>query len=174
MGDATYCLLAEFSSEEEAEFAEKIARLVLEQLASFNEEWQKIRHETGKSVIKRHKYLLRKYPLVRNFIRLPKPVSDDSFMNYLAGECEMNRDFELYRDERYIKLSCCVWHLASWDNIAEFFYRIGAIRVTWESDESIDPWMLLELRLEKEPIRTVERIPREELEVIAIATVLGK
>jgi hypothetical protein len=178
MGEANYYLLAEFESEDDAKFAERCARVILAELVAFYDEWQDIRTKTHKTVAERHKLLLKKFPLVRKYIWLPSPPKgrEDPAMNYLAGYCDVTCDFELSSEGRYVKLHDYVWHFANWDNIAWLFYRLGAKKVVWYSDEYMDFWDVLRAKLEKceGPRRRPKRIPRDELEVMLIASELGK
>jgi hypothetical protein len=176
MGEATYYLMAEFGSEEEAERAARYAAPILREMAEFNDAWQEIRHERDRPVAERHEALLSRFPLVRRFVRLPGPREDDPNMNYLAGECEMGEDFQLVTMGSRVGLSCVVWHLASWDNVEEVFYGLGARKVYWTSDEYIDPWDLVGAYLDRMevPERRPEPFDREELEIHLIAHEIGR
>ena len=176
MGEATFYLLAEFKSEEDAEFAEDFARIVLNELSKFFDEWQKIRQKQTISPIERHKMLLKKFPLVAKYIKLPKPSEGDTSMNYLAGECEITNYMNLYSEGNLVKLSDCVWHLASWDNISEFFYRLGARKVVWNSDENLDFFELLQERIENIPEvkKKIRYLSKEEIKRILIAHKIGR
>ena len=143
MGEATYYLIAEFETEEEAELAEARARVVLDDLVEFENDWQKIRGDSERPEKERHNKLLKKHPLVDNFIRLPDIDKNDPNMNYLAGKCEMNDDYAMHLIGTGIHLSCTVWHFATWNNIENFFFRLGAGRAGWFSDESMDPFELV-------------------------------
>jgi len=175
MGEATYYLLAEFETEEDAKEAGEFAGLVFEELFKFQNEWQKIRDDRRFSVEERHKMLLKKFPLVAKYIRLPRPCRDDPNMNYLAGHCEISDCYSLYIQGKYLKLVDEVWHLASWDNIAEFFCRLGAKRVVWESDEYFDYFELLESRLnEIEEINVKNKFSKSEIRKILLAHKIGR
>jgi hypothetical protein len=175
MGEATFYLLAEFETKEDAKEAEEFARIVFDELAEFQEEWQIIRDIQDKPTKLRHKMLLKKFPLVAKYISLPEPPDDDLPMNYLAGHCEISKNYCLEADGRYVRLSDTVWHFADWDNIAEFFYRLGAKRVVWESDEYFDFFELLEERLvNTEPTTHKNRFSKEEIRKILLSHKLGR
>jgi hypothetical protein len=175
MGEATFYLLAKFESIEDAKFAEDFARIVLEELSNFQDEWQKIRKNEQISPIERHKILLKKFPLVKKYIRLPKPPKEDLPMNYLAGACEITNHFDLYSQGKLVKLSDYVWHLASWNNISEFFYRLGARKVIWESDEYVDIFELLEERLRRPEVKkNIRKFSKEKIKKILIAHKIGR
>lgn len=159
MGEATFYLKAEFENEHDANQAYTIAQKVFEDLMNFQNDWQKIRD--GTPVIDMHNKLLKDHKLVALFISLPEPKEDDRGMNYLAGNCEMPEDFELKIAENEIYLSAYVWHLATWDNIQEFFFKLGAIRCGWVSDEYLDPWENVENAMAKFP--SVKKFDEEML-----------
>ena len=65
--------------------------------------------------------------------------------------------------------------MASWDNIAEFFYRLGAKKVVWESDEYFDYFELLESRLnEIEEINVKDKFSKSEIRKIFLAHKIGR
>lgn len=161
MGEATYYLIAEFETEEEAELAEARARVVLDDVVKFENDWQKIRGYTDRPVKERHDELLKKHPLVAKFIELPNIDETDVNMNYLAGRCEMNEYYEMRRNGEAVYLSCTVWHIATWDNIEDLFFRLGANEAGWISDEYIDPFEMVGEQLH-EPQNT-RNIPEETL-----------
>jgi len=138
LGEATFYLKAEFPDEEAAEKALGVIKEILQDVADCWEEWQEIRDELDKSVKERHERLMSNHPLAARFLRLPEPDESDEFMNYLAGYLEITHDFELFRKGNVLFLYDTVWHLGSWDNIAELFAKFGAKRVGWISDEWID------------------------------------
>jgi hypothetical protein len=175
MGEATYYLLAEFETSEDAKEVEEFARIVFEELSRFQDEWQTIRNTQGKSAKERHKILLKEFPLVAKYISLPEPPDDDPPMNYLAGYCEINDNYYLQSDGRYLRLSDEVWHFADWSNIAEFFYKLGAKRVVWESDEYFDFFELLEEKLvNTEPKNYKNKFSKEEIRKILLAHAIGR
>jgi len=176
MGEATYYLIAQFESDENAKFAEDFARVVFKELSKFSDEWQKIRSNQNKSPIQRHRILLKKFPLVRRYISLPKPPKEDVCMNYLAGQCEITNNFNLYSERNSVRLSDYVWHLASWDNISEFFYRLGARKVIWRSEEYFDYFDLLEEGLKDMPEvrKKVRQFSKDEIEKILLALKIGR
>jgi len=120
VGEATFYLKARFGSGDEAKLAVKIAKHVLDDLAEFHDDWQRIRNETEIPVKERHEMIKKMHPLVAKLIELPEPKGSDVCMNYLAGKCEMHKGYELYSSGEWVCLSCICWHLASWDNIEEF------------------------------------------------------
>ena len=144
MGEAGYYLIAVFDDEKSAETAMNYAKYILMDLAKFEEDWQNIRMNRAMPVKERHKMLLKKHPLTAKYIKLPRPVESDRSMNYLAGECEMDKDFELEREGNQIRLYAYVWHMASWDNVRDLFYKLGAKVVDWMSDEYVDIFDILE------------------------------
>jgi len=147
VGEATFYLKARFGSEDEAKLAVKIAKYVLDDLAEFHDDWQRIRSETEIPVKGRDRILKEKHPLVAKLIELPEPRSNDVCMNYLAGRCEMHKGYELYNNGEWIYLSCICWHLASWDNIEKLFIKLGAIEVGWISDEDFNPFDAVPVRI---------------------------
>lgn len=169
MGESWFYLKAKFPDERSAARAEIIARAVLKELAEFHDAWQKIRNEGDIPVRKRHEMLLKKHPLVAEFISLPEPVDGDAPMNYLAGECEMRADFDLWRDENTMYLQCNVWHLGSWDNIADFFYRLGAARAGWLNEEWVEDYFELIEMLGRVLPPPKEKLPDEKLDALAVA-----
>jgi len=169
MGESWFYLKAKFPDERSAARAEKIARAVLKELAEFHDDWQKIRKERSIPVKKRHEELLKKHPLVAELIKLPEPPDDDDAMNYLAGECEMHKDFDLEREENTIYLQCLVWHLASWDNVAEFFYKLGASWVGWLNEEWLEDCFALIETIGRILPPPKERLPDDRLDALAVA-----
>lgn len=151
MGEATYYLIAKFETEEEAELAEARARVVFDDLVEFENDWQKIRGDSERPVKERHGELLKEHPLVAKFIKLPDIVETDPNMNYLAGKCEMNEYYVMHRNGTAIYLSCTVWHIATWDNIENFFFQLGAEEAGWLSDEYIDPFEMVGGQLHDSP-----------------------
>jgi len=161
MGEATYYLIAVFDTEEEAELAGMRARVTLDDLVKFEDDWQNIRGGQKRAVEERHEELLKKHPLVAKFIELPDIKEGDSNMNYLAGKCEMNEEYNMHQIGTGVHLSCTVWHFATWDNIENFFFRLGAEKAGWFSDEHIDPFELLESPLHGS--HNTEKISEETL-----------
>lgn len=175
MGEATYYLIAEFETEGEAELAEMRARVTLDDLVDFENDWQKIRRYQEETVKERHDELLKKHLLVAKFIKLPDIKEGDSNMNYLAGKCEMNEYYHMHLIGTGIHLSCTVWHLASWDNIENFFFQLGADKAGWFSDESIDPFELLESQLHgsHNTEKFSEETLKSEIDTILVANKLA-
>ena len=175
MGEATYYLIAEFETEEEAELAEARARVVLDDIVEFENDWQEIRNNVKDPCLERHVKLQEEHPLVDKFIELPDIDGNDINMNYLAGKCEMNEYYEMHLIGTGIHLSCTVWHLASWGNIEDFFFRLGAEKAGWFSDEHIDPFELLESQLHGS--HNTEKFPEEslrsEIDTILVANKLS-
>lgn len=160
MGEATYYLSATFASEREARRAYLCAKAVLADLAEFHDDWQELRDESG-TAEERFRRLLRRHYFVRKFVELPKPPEDDPAMNFLAGHCEISRWMQMELEGEEIRLTDTVWHGASWSNIARLFYRLGAVRVAWMSEEDFDPWELLDRGYEE---KKVEKLPDEVIE----------
>jgi len=158
MGEASYYLLATFNSKEKAHKAYLCAKVILKDLAEFQKDWQKIRNKKGTAKEKFQK-LLKRHPLVAKFVDLPEPPENDPAMNFLAGHCEITKEMELRYEGKQIKLFDVVWHCADWDNIGRLFYKLGASRVAWVSEEAIDPFELLEDHYEQE--NDVDELPEE-------------
>ena len=182
MGEATYYLIAEFETEEEAELAEMRARVVLDDIVKFENDWQTIRGDSERPVKERHNELLNTHPLVAKFIKLPDIEENDVDidekdinMNYLADKCEMNDEYGMHLIGTGIHLSCMVWHIATWDNIEDFFFRLGAEKAGWFSDEYIDPFELLESQLHDSPStrKFLEETLRSEIDTILVANKLA-
>lgn len=165
MGEAVYYLIAEFETEEEAEMAERRARVVLGDLAEFEGDWQQIRDDHERPVKERHEELLKKHPLVEKFIELPDIDDNDPMVDYLAGKCEINTGYEMRRNDIAIYLHYgLVWHLASCDNIKDFFLRLGAEEVAWISDEHTDPFeLVVEVLKGLHGPQSAEKFPEETL-----------
>jgi len=77
VGEATFYLKARFGSEDEAKLAVKIAKYVLDDLAEFHDEWQRIRNEIEIPVKERDRILKEKHPLAAKLIELPEPKDED-------------------------------------------------------------------------------------------------
>jgi len=169
MGESWFYLKAEFPDERSAARAEKIAKAVLKELAEFHDDWQKIRKERSIPVKKRHEELLKKHPLVAELIKLPESPDDDDAMNYLAGECEMRGDFDLWREGSTIYLQCIVWHLGTWNNIADFFYKLGASWAGWLNEEWVENYFELIEIIGRVLPPLKERLPDDRLDALAVA-----
>jgi len=147
MGEATYYLKASFTTPEDAarvfeEFKRAIARLY-----ELNDRWQSIRGERERSCAERRAELTAEFhdldgmapwQTIANHCR---EIGPDACMNCCAGELpDMSADpyVALHGDE--IWLSDTVWHHTSWDGIAEWLRRRGAVGADWRSDEYDDPW----------------------------------
>ena len=163
MGESTFYLKAKFKSQEEACRAKEITELLLKDMISFGDDWQRIRGDHTKSTIRRHKILLEKHCLVKELLDLPLPPENDWNMNYLASECEMTEDYEIFKKDDTIYLSALVWHLASWDNLCRAFEKLGAIATGWISEEYADYWMCVEMepavskKLPKDRFKKIEK-----------------
>ncbi|MEM2618266.1 MAG: hypothetical protein QW356_02090 [Candidatus Hadarchaeales archaeon] len=165
-----YFLLAEFETEEEANRAYLCAGVILADLAEFREDWKKIRDSEG-TAGEKLRNLLRKHPLVAKFIELPKPKKEDE-MDFLA-RCGITEDMVMDQVGNEIQLCDVVGGETDWDYIGQLFYRLGARRVAWVSEEAIDVWEVLRkipaYELRKKTDRLPEKAILEELLPLALA-----
>jgi len=132
MGEATFYLKAVFKDEETAKAVFEQFKPLLEDLVEAYEFWQRNR---GKMPVRKLVKILSQRPswvLVRNKAKVIE--EDDKWLNFLAGELEMAPDFQLELEGNQILLSCYVWHLATWDGIADWLRMQGG-KAGWVSDE---------------------------------------
>ena len=140
MGEATFYLVGEFPKNTNIELVQRFLSIIAKNLVDFQEEFQNIRWNAKETVLKRHKTLINKFPILKKYIRFPKPVVHDLNMNYLAGFCDMT-EYSILVDEvddiLKIILYAEVWHFADWTELVTLLYKLGAIRATFYSDEYV-------------------------------------
>lgn len=164
MGEAYYHLLAEFSSHTDMWRAEKLIKPVLKQMIAIEDEWQELRG-TG-NPLEIYDRLMKKYPLIKVFFKLPIPKKSDKSLNAWSGLIDMTEDYHLTTKGKVLRLSCEVWHFADWSMLVNIFYKLGAIHCQYYSDEYIDDW-IDDLNIKKYS-KDIEPLTKEELDAIMV------
>lgn len=172
MGQCYYYLRAVFPTKEDAEEALLLAKMVLKQHSELLEMLHNIRF-SEKPLKEKHQKLVDSFPLVVEFIGLPEPKEDDNVMTYLVMDLDdFNwNDCDIYLKGNEIHIQSYVWHLTTWDRIAEFFTKLGA-KVGWTKD-GIGILKIEDIPLEYPPKKLDEKKLRK-LKIMAYAESLKK
>jgi len=152
MGEATFYLKAEFTSEKEARDTLPLFKELLIDQSNAYEYWQKycredprmeekdrdFLHVNSKTPPERYELLKEKFELAFSILPAYEVSTNDKNMNFLAGQLydggleqiEDNLDIE----DTTIYFHAEVWHFSTWDHLSEWLRERGS-RAGWLSDE---------------------------------------
>jgi hypothetical protein len=155
MGEAVYYLKARFESREDVERAMPQVVTLIKQGIEAQEWWQEHRNMEQDDRPAFWKEFVERFPAVTEYLG---ETGHSTFRNSIVGgDCnnELSGELDFGCDESDLEsimicgneiwYSALVWHFADWTRLAESFYRFGAKRVGWISDEDMNPYNVIDL-----------------------------
>jgi hypothetical protein len=146
MGEATYYLKAYFNSNDDAKRAMVQITPLIEQGIEAQDWWQDHRGMDESERPEFWKQFSERFPAVTEYLgetRSRNSLVGGDCNNELAGELDFGSDSDiesLMLNGSEIWYCGYVWHFADWTRLADAFYRAGAVKVNWISDENMNPF----------------------------------
>ena len=140
MGMANYYLKARFSSARAARTARRRFEKFLDQARQAEEWWQADQQRKPTPAFWRS--LKRKFPLVFESLGT-KAGGDNRFLSYVLNFSDPDEPSPHVAGD-FLLFAAYVWHFADWDLLADYLRnKLGALGVAWISEESLDPFEVL-------------------------------
>jgi hypothetical protein len=133
MGETRSYLKVEFENGRGAKIGGIIGEAVLDELTEFNNEYHKIRSDTYIPIQNRVRCLFENYFLIEEFFGLSSVNDFETALGWNEIEKESNFDFKCEGNILYLFNE--IWHFLNWNSICHLFGQLGAIKISYISDE---------------------------------------